>query len=111
MGALLGLTSGLGGWLVLRRLPWLRRLTLDDRLAPYLRDTAPPSTLLAAATPGLASGRVGGARTALTWWHSHALPEMAQRLGRAVGGSASVRARVDQLGTGSVEQVRVDQLV
>lgn len=111
VGAVLGLTAGLGGSLSLRRLPWLRRITLDDRLAPYLRDTTLPSTLLATRTAGTTPGHVSGTRTAMTWWHAHALPEMARRLGVAVGGSASVRARVDQLGTGSVEQVRLDQLV
>jgi tight adherence protein C len=109
-GALLGLLAGLGGWLVLRRLPWRRRLTFDDRLAPYLRDTALPSNLLAAPPPGAGPDR-GGAATPATWWVSSLLHELAGRLDRAVGGQASIRRRVDQLGVGSVEQVRLDQLV
>ena len=37
-GALVGLVAGLGLWLIVVRLPWLRRPTLDQRLAPYVRD-------------------------------------------------------------------------
>ena len=40
-----------------------------------------------------------------------ALRRVAARLDRAVGGATSIRLRIDQLGVGSVEQVRLDQLV
>jgi tight adherence protein C len=108
-GALLGLIAGLGVWLVLRRVPWRRQPTFDDRLAPYLRDTVLPSTLLAA---GAARNRTPTATgSLLTRWRRRLLPELAARLDRVVGGSASIRMRVDQLGTGSVEEVRLEQLV
>jgi tight adherence protein C len=110
VGALLGLVAGLGAWLALGRLPWRRRPTFDDRLAPYLRDTTLPSSLLAAVAGRPGSGRPGVAGLG-TWWRRTLLPAVAARLDHAVGGSASIRGRVDQLGAGSVEQVRVDQLV
>jgi hypothetical protein len=45
--AAVGLLFGGGLALAVTRLPMLRRPSLDDRLAPYLRDTARPSRLLA----------------------------------------------------------------
>lgn len=50
-GALAGLGCGLGIWVVALRVPWARRPTLDDRLAPYLRDTPRPSSLLTSGAP------------------------------------------------------------
>ena len=40
------LVSGTGLWLAVRSSPPMRRPRLDDRLAPYLRDTPRPSRLL-----------------------------------------------------------------
>lgn len=45
-GAVLGLVAGLGAWLTVWRLS-TRRITLDDRLAPYLRQRDRGSRLLA----------------------------------------------------------------
>ena len=45
-GAGLGLLAGAGLMIALSRIPALRRPRLDDRLAPYLRDTSAPSRLL-----------------------------------------------------------------
>jgi tight adherence protein C len=104
-GALLGLVAGLGVWLILRRLPLRRRVTFEDRLAPYLRDTALPSTLLARRQV------VRSAGGPLESLRQRVLPRLVARLDRAVGGSASIRLRIDQLGRGSVEEVRLEQLV
>ena len=46
LGALLGLLASLGTLLAVSRVPAMRRPTLDDRLAPYLRDAPPGSRLL-----------------------------------------------------------------
>lgn len=103
-GALLGLLAGAGLVLAVGRLPVLRRPRLDDRLAPYLRDTARPSRLLepAARTPFPTLERLLGP----------VLAGAGQRLDRAIGGSASVRRRLAQAGrSGSVEEFRVEQLV
>lgn len=48
LGAVLGLAAALGSLLVLNRVPPLRRPTLDDRLAPYLREAPRGSRLLRA---------------------------------------------------------------
>ena len=45
-GAAVGLLAGAGLALAVSRVPALRRPRLDDRLAPYLRDSARPSRLL-----------------------------------------------------------------
>ena len=104
VGAILGAVAGLGFWLVLRRVPWRRRPTFDARVAPYLRDTALPSTLLAA-TRTTATG------SALLRLRQQTLRRLAARLDTAVGGTASIRLRLDELGAGTVEQVRLEQLV
>lgn len=106
-GALIGLVAGLGLVLVLARLPWLRRPRLDDRLAPYVRDAAPPSRLLGQSTaPG------AGPAGALGRLLEPALADAAARVERLLGGSAAVRRRLDQLGPGrTLEQFRAEQVV
>lgn len=104
-GAVLGLVAGLGLWLVLVRIPVLRRPTLDDRLAPYLREVAPPSRLLGqsvTATPLLVLERLLGP------WMNDAV----RWVERLSGGTSSVRRRLDQLGSGrSVESFRAEQVL
>jgi tight adherence protein C len=117
LGAALGLVAGLGLLLVWRRLPWRRRPTLADRLAPYLselgrdewrgelgrdewrgelgrddRTVSPFPTLERLLRPYLSAG--------------------ADALERMLGGTASVRKRLAQAGSPlSVHQFRIDQLV
>jgi tight adherence protein C len=83
----------------------MRRPRLDDRLAPYLRDTAQPSRLLAdgrGLTPFPAIERLIGP----------VLRQLADRVDRIVGGAASVRRRLDQAGRDrTVEQFRVEQVL
>lgn len=107
-GALLGLAAGLGLALVVARLPRSRRPVLDDRLAPYLRDTAPPSRLLAAGRAGPGGGRAGAVERLL----ASATADAAAWVERVLGGTASVRRRLDQLGPGrTVEAFRAEQVV
>jgi tight adherence protein C len=105
LGALCGLLGGLGAVLVLVRLPRWRRPTLDDRLAPYLRDAAPASRLL----------RQDRATGPLRTLELLLAPVMADAIGlaeRISGGAGTVRRRLDQLGPGrSVEQFRAEQVV
>lgn len=104
-GALLGAGFGAGCWLVLLRLPALRRPGLDERLAPYLRDTAPPSRLLAhpvARTPFAVVERL----------LAPVMGDAVRAVERVMGGRGSVRRRLDQLGSRqSVEQFRAEQVV
>jgi tight adherence protein C len=104
IGALLGFTTALGILTVVARLPRRRTPTLDQRLAPYLRDIAPPErrAAWAAATPLgvverlLAPVMAGGVR-----W--------AERIS---GGPGTARRRLDQLGSPlSVDQFRAQQVV
>lgn len=105
VGAVLGLVAGAGLLLMVVRLPVLRRPTLDDRLAPYLRDSGRTSRLLAdhrALTPFPTLERIVGP----------VLVEAARALERALGGGASVRRRLEQAGRGlSPEEFRAQQLV
>jgi tight adherence protein C len=85
--------------------PPMRRPRLDDRLAPYLRDTPRPSRLLEVGrtiTPFPTVERLLGP----------VLRDLAGRVDRAIGGTTSVRRRLDQTGRGmTVEQFRVEQVL
>jgi tight adherence protein C len=85
--------------------PPLRRRSLADRLAPYLRDAAPPSQLLAdrrPLTPFPAVERLLGP----------ALHDAALRLDRLVGGAGPVRRRLARSGTDlTLEAFRAEQLI
>lgn len=104
-GALLGLTAGLGAWLVISRWPRRRAPTLDQRLAPYLR--------------GLHSDRrapePGPARTPLDVLERILGPVMADAVRwveRISGGTGTVRRRLDQLGgRRTVEAFRAEQVL
>jgi tight adherence protein C len=105
-GALIGLALGVGLWLIVVRLPCFRRPTLDQRLAPYVRD-APASRLLPLPIPG--------AGTPLRTLERLLAPVMADAVRwveRISGGPGTIRRRLDQLGTGlTIEQLRAEQVV
>ena len=104
-GAVLGLIAALGSLLVSSRLPPLRRPTLDDRLAPYLRDAPRGSRLLRedrTVTPFPTLERVFGPLLVRT----------ARRLEDVLGGGASVRRRLERAAkTMTVEQFRAEQVL
>jgi tight adherence protein C len=105
-GALLGLAGGIGIWLVLVRLPWLRRPTLDARLAPYLGRQR-PSRLL----PPDPSTSTGPLRI-LERLLAPVMADASRWVERVTGGPGTVHRRLDQLGTGTtVEQFRAEQVV
>ena len=94
-----------GVLLVASGVPAARRPTLDDRLGPYLRDAPRPSRLLTSSS-------------ALTPFPSleHLLrPVLHDAIGvleRWVGGIASVRRRLEQIGGATtVEQFRAEQVI
>lgn len=106
LGALVGLSAGLGAGLIWLRLPWRRRPTLDDRLAPYLRDAVPVSRLLAA--PSSARSHLGPMERLL----APVMSDAVRWVERISGGTGTVRRRLDQLGDGRrVEQFRAEQVV
>jgi len=103
-GALLGLAVGSGAVLVLTRLPFMRRPTLEDRLAPYVRDVTgpvwPPGEVAIRPLPSLI--RIFGP----------VIDDAATRLGRLLGGATSVRKRLDAAGQSrSVQAFRVEQVL
>jgi tight adherence protein C len=103
---LLGLLAAAGLLLAVRAAPPLRPVRLADRIAPYLGDTPPPSRLLAqpsaSATPFVVARRLFGPM----------LGEAVAALDRTVGGTGSVRRRLNSLGSGlGVEEFRIEQVL
>ncbi|GAB3065396.1 type II secretion system F family protein [Pedococcus soli] len=103
-GALVGLGVGVGLLLAWAGLPRRRRATLEDRLLPYLRDAPRPSRLLAG-RPGSGAGVLGVLARPL-------VADLARRIERVLGGSASVRRRLLRAGRpADVERFRAEQVL
>lgn len=106
LGALFGLFAACGMLMIAQRLPSARRPRLKDRLAPYLSDTPRPSALLDL-----------GSRTVTPFPTLERLfaPSLASLAGRAdalLGGSATIRRRLDQAGgRRTLEQFRTEQVL
>ena len=105
VGTLVGAVAGGGLLLAASGLPSARRPSLDDRLAPYLRDAPRPSKLLSttdALTPFPTLERL----------LRPVLGDAVRFVERWVGGLASVRRRLEQLGGfTTVEQLRTEQVL
>ncbi|HTZ44854.1 MAG TPA: type II secretion system F family protein [Jatrophihabitans sp.] len=105
LGALVGLGIGGGLIVVVLGAPPMRPVRLADRIAPYLTETAAPSSLLVRPGTGV---RTGGVRRLL----GPAIARWVRWLDRLVGGSESVRRRLGGLGSAAtVEEFRVEQVV
>jgi tight adherence protein C len=104
-GAALGLVAAAGLWTVVVSSPPMRRVRLEDRIAPYLGDVRrqPRSDAEAPAlTPFPTVERLLGPL----------IRDLAQRIDQAIGGALSVRRRLDQAGRAmTVEQFRAEQVV
>jgi tight adherence protein C len=104
-GALLGAGFGLSLLLVVRRMPFLRRPSVDERIAPYLRDLAgtyAPFSLSESSSPFNALFRM----------FEPSLRGGASRLERLLGGATSIRkrlarARIER----TVEEFRIEQVL
>ncbi len=104
IGGLLGALVATGLILAVLASPPLRRPTLADRIAPYLRDTAGQSQLLARSGNGTA--------TAFGRLTRPLLRDAIKVLERVVGGQASVRRRLDSLNSAmTIEQFRAEQVL
>jgi tight adherence protein C len=105
VGALLGGLLGAGLLLVIRRLPFLRRPSVDDRIGPYLRDIGGSEVFLGvvdSSSPFYAILRLFGP----------SLRAGAVRLERLLGGAASVRRRLSRAGIDrTVEEFRIEQVL
>ncbi|MDE9367753.1 type II secretion system F family protein [Luteipulveratus sp. YIM 133132] len=99
-GALMGAAVGFGLLLAYRGLPLRRRVDLNDRIAPYVRDSPRPSRLLTSSGVDLGV--------------HHVLQPALHRLGAVVdqvlGGASSVRRRLERAGQPTdVEGFRAQQ--
>jgi tight adherence protein C len=105
LGAGLGLVAATGMAMAVAVSPPVRRIRLDHRLAPYLRDAARPSRLLAesrSVTPFPTVERLLGPM----------IRDLAARVDRTIGGTWSVRRRLEQTGRDmTVEQFRAEQVL
>ncbi len=104
LGAGLGAMLAAGGLLFFVGLPANRRPGLEARLAPYLRDTARPSRLLAI-------GRdTGGQGVLLTL--RPVIRDLARGVERLLGGATSVKRRMERAGRRpDLESFRAEQVV
>ena len=103
-GALLGLLLALGALLVWQGLPRHRQATLDDRLAPYLRDTPKPSRLLAVEDVSLTAVIPTVLRPVVS--------DLARRVEQVLGGTSSVRRRLLRAGrVPDTDHFRAEQVV
>ncbi|MPZ97668.1 MAG: pilus assembly protein TadB, partial [Propionibacteriales bacterium] len=104
VGALLGLTAGLGILLLVDRLLLTRGPTLQSRVLPYVRDLPRVS---AEATRSVALG--GGTLGALL---GPAADRAGRRLGALLGGAGSVRRRLERAGSVmTVQEFRIEQVL
>jgi tight adherence protein C len=106
LGGLLGALAAAGLIIAVRAAPPLRPVRLVDRVAPYLGDTPRPSRLLAqpsaAGTPFVVARRLFGP----------AVREFVSVIEKTFGGAASVRRRLNGLGSSlTVEEFRIEQVV
>lgn len=105
MGAATGVLLLSGVTLVASSVPAIRRPRLDDRLAPYLRDAAPPSSLLHRTPPP--RGPFGLGELLAPYLHSWG--HVVERL---LGGGASVVRRQLRAGLpADLERFRAEQVV
>jgi tight adherence protein C len=104
LGAGLGVVLAAGCLLIHRGLPANRRPGLEARLAPYLRDTARPSRLLAVRRDTGGSG--------LLLIVDPLIHDLGRGVERLLGGATSVRRRMERAGLPpDVESFRARQVV
>ncbi len=105
-GALLGAAAGSGLLLVVLRVAVLRRPQLADRVLPYLRDLPlrdqAPAVRTASSTPTSAAAGIFGP----------VLRSAADVVERVLGGSSSVRRRLQRAGLDrTVQEFRIEQVL
>jgi tight adherence protein C len=107
IGAGLGLLVACGLLVTVFSSPPMRAIRLADRLAPYLRDSPPPSALLAGETRRT-TGPLAPVRRLL----GPVLADLIRYVDRLLGGRGSIRRRLSVLGRRqSVEDFRIEQVL
>ncbi|WP_328996436.1 type II secretion system F family protein [Kribbella sp. NBC_01245] len=105
LGGSLGTLFGIGLLLVVRRVPFLHKPSVDDRISPYLRDLSGPEVFV-----GVTSS--SSPFHALMRLFEPSLRNGARRLERLLGGAASVRKRLARAGIDrGVEEFRIEQVL
>lgn len=95
-GLVLGCIFGIGCWLVVDRLVFARRISLLERVSPYVRDLPMRP---AGSVPGSPQPLARAVLTTLAGW-----------VDRTLGGSTSIRTRLDRAGSSlSVHEFRIEQ--
>lgn len=104
IGALLGLVAGIGLLTAILASPPARRITLAERIAPFVREQPRPSRLLLTA-PAQGFGALGKALMP----RARSLSAVVDRW---VGGASSVRRRLDALDDDrTVDDIRFEQVI
>jgi tight adherence protein C len=105
VGGALGALFGLSLLLVVRRLPFLRKPSVDDRIGPYLRDIGGSDVFLGVVDSG-------SPFYAILRLFGPSLRSGARRLERLLGGASSIRRRLSRAGIErSVEEFRIEQVL
>ena len=105
LGGLLGGLFGVSLLLVIRRLPFLRKPSIDDRIGPYLRDLGGGDVFVGVTDSG-------SPFAAILRLFGPSLRAGAIRLERILGGAASIRRRLVRAGMDrSVEEFRIEQVL
>jgi tight adherence protein C len=105
LGGLLGALFGASLLLVVRRLPFLRRPSVDDRIGPYLRDLGGSDVFLGVVDSG-------SPFYAILRLFGPSLRAGANRLERILGGAGTIRRRLARAGIErSVEEFRIEQVL
>lgn len=106
-GALLGLLAALGVAIIYEASPVRRRIRLDDRLAPYLRDSPRPSRLLT-----VQGGQVTGVLSPVARVLGPVMKDLVRMVDRVSGGRRSVNRRLAVLHNDmGVEDFRIEQVL
>jgi tight adherence protein C len=105
VGGLIGLAFGAGLWMAVRALVRSRRPALSDRVAPYLFDLPEAPRMPTQARSTSAPAAVGWAI------FGPSVRRLAQGVEKVLGGTGSVRRRLDRLGSSlTADQFRVEQV-
>jgi tight adherence protein C len=105
VGAVLGGVFGAGLLVVGRRLPFWRKPSVDERVAPYLRDLEGGEVFLGVVDSG-------SPFAAILRLFGPTLRSGATRLERLLGGAGSIRRRLARAGLErTVEEFRIEQLL
>jgi len=105
VGGFLGALLGVGLLVVVLRLPFLRKPSVDERISPYLRDLGAPDVFV-----GVVDSR--SPFYAILRLFGPSLRSAAQRLERILGGAGTIRRRLQRAGLErTVEEFRIEQLL